>query len=116
MNGVGNGIAVAIEALQGDFDVIDVLSHATIEAARPRGVVDAGVCCHGGQAQGSAQADVVKGHLVNAIFHRAKASLRSVSGSVHLVRQLLHQRLQPIELGVAICSNHKAMAVSSKMS
>jgi hypothetical protein len=51
------------------------------------------VCCHGGQAQGSAQADVVKGHLVNAIFHRAKASLRSVSGSVHLVRQLLHQRL-----------------------
>jgi hypothetical protein len=39
-----------------------------------------------------------------------------VSGSVHLVRQLLHQRLQPVELGVAVCSNYEAMAVSSKLS
>jgi hypothetical protein len=35
---------------------------------------------------------------------------------VHLVRQLLHQRLQPVKLGVAICSNHRAMAVSSRLS
>jgi hypothetical protein len=27
------------------------------------------------------------------VFHRAKESFRSVSGSFHLVRQLLHQRL-----------------------
>jgi hypothetical protein len=48
MNGVGNGIAVAVEALQDDFDVIDVLLRATVEAARSREVVDAGVHHHGG--------------------------------------------------------------------
>jgi hypothetical protein len=48
------------------------------------------VRCHGSQAQGGAQADAVKGHLVDTVFHRAKASFRCVSGSVHLVRQLLH--------------------------
>jgi hypothetical protein len=71
---------------------------------------------HGSQAQGGAQADAMKGHLVDAVFHRAKASFRCVSRSVHLVCQLLHQRLQPIELGVAIFSNHRAMAVSSRLS
>jgi hypothetical protein len=91
-------------------------SGATVEVAPPRGVVDAGVRRHGGQAQGGAQADAVEGHLVDAVFHRAKASFRCVSGSVHLVRQLLHQRLQRIELGVAICSNHRVMAVSSRLS
>jgi hypothetical protein len=53
----------------------------------------------------------VEGHLVDTVFHRSKASF-----SVHLVRQLLHQRLQPVELGVAVCSNYEAMAVSSKLS
>jgi hypothetical protein len=50
------------------------------------------------------------------VFHRAKASFRRVSGSVHLVRQLLHQRLQPVEIGVAVCNNYGAMVVSSKLS
>jgi hypothetical protein len=58
----------------------------------------------------------MEGHLVDTVFHHAKASLRCVSGSVHLVRQHLHQRLQPVELGVAVCSNYGAMAVSSKLS
>jgi hypothetical protein len=34
--------------------------------------------------------DAVEGHFVNAVFHRAKASFRRVSGSIHLVCQLLH--------------------------
>jgi hypothetical protein len=54
----------------------------------------------------------MEGHLVDAVFHRAKAGFRHVLGSVHLVRQLL----QPVELGVAVCSNYGAMAVSSKLS
>jgi hypothetical protein len=29
---------------------------------------------HGGQAQGGAQVDAVEGHLVDSVFHRAKAS------------------------------------------
>jgi hypothetical protein len=33
MNGVGNGVTVAVEALQDDLDVIDVLRHATMEDA-----------------------------------------------------------------------------------
>jgi hypothetical protein len=74
------------------------------------------VCRHGSQAQGGAKTDVVEGHLVDAFFHRAKASFRCVSGSVHLVRQLLYQRLQPVELSVAVCSNYGAMAVGSKLS
>jgi hypothetical protein len=71
---------------------------------------------HGGQAQAGAQTDAVEGHLVDAVFHRAKASFRCVSGSAHLVRQLRNQRLQPVEFGVAVCSNYGAMAVSSKLS
>jgi hypothetical protein len=59
---------------------------------------------------------VTKGHLIDAVFHRAKVSFRCVSGSIHLVRQLLNQRLQPIELGIAIYRNYKAMAVSSRLS
>jgi hypothetical protein len=50
----------------------------------------------------------MEGHLVDAVFHRAKASFRCVSGSVHLVRQLLHQRLQPVEFVVVVCSNYGA--------
>jgi hypothetical protein len=33
---------------------------------------------HGSQAQGGAQTDAVEGHLVDAVFHRAKASFRCV--------------------------------------
>jgi hypothetical protein len=33
----------------------------------------------------------MKGHLIDAVFHRAKAGFRRVSGSIHLVRQLLNQ-------------------------
>jgi hypothetical protein len=58
----------------------------------------------------------MEGHLVDAVFHRAKAGFRCVPGSIHLVCQLLHQRLQPVELGVAVCTNYGAMAVSSKLS
>jgi hypothetical protein len=50
MNRVGNGVAVAVEALQDDLDVIDVLRRATMEAASLRGVVDVGVRHHGDQA------------------------------------------------------------------
>jgi hypothetical protein len=50
MDGVGNGVTVAVEALQDDLDFIDVLRRAALEAARLRGVVDAGVHRHGGQA------------------------------------------------------------------
>jgi hypothetical protein len=50
MNGVGDGVAVAVEALQDDLDVVDVLWRTTMEAARPRGVVDTGVRRHGSQA------------------------------------------------------------------
>jgi hypothetical protein len=60
--------------------------------------------------------DAMEGHLVDAVFHCAKASFRRVSGSVHLVCQLLHKCLQPVDLGVAVCSNYGAMAVSSKLS
>jgi hypothetical protein len=48
---------------------------------------------HGSQAQGGAKADAMKGHLIDAAFHRAKASFWCVSESVHLVRQLLNQHL-----------------------
>jgi hypothetical protein len=54
MDDFGNGIAVPVEALQDDFDLVDVLWCAALEAARLDGVVDAGVRRHGGQAQGGA--------------------------------------------------------------
>jgi hypothetical protein len=54
MNGIGNNVAMAIETLQDDFDLIDVLWCDTLEAARLDGVVDVGVRRHGGQAQGGA--------------------------------------------------------------
>jgi hypothetical protein len=54
MDGLGNDIAMAVKALQDDLDLIDVLYCAALEAARLDGVVDAGVRCHGGQAQGGA--------------------------------------------------------------
>jgi hypothetical protein len=90
-----------------------VLHHGSRAAA---GVVNAGVRRHGGQAQGGAQADAVESHLIDAVFHRGNASCRRVPGSIHLVRQLLHQRLQPVELSVAVCSICGTMMVSSKLS
>jgi hypothetical protein len=103
MSEFGNGIAVAIEALQDDFDLIDVFWCAALEAARLDGVVDTGVRRHGSQAQGGAEADTVNGHLVHPIFYRGEALCRCVSRSVNLVSQLLHQRFQLVNLGVAGC-------------
>jgi hypothetical protein len=99
----GNGIAMAIEALQDDFDLVDVFWCAALEATRLDGVVDAGMHRHGGQAQGGAEADAVDGHLVHAVFHRGEALCRRVAGSVHLVSQLLYQHFQLVKLGVAGC-------------
>jgi hypothetical protein len=48
MSDFGNGVAVAVEALQDDFDLVDVLWCVALEAARLYGVVDAGVRRHGG--------------------------------------------------------------------
>jgi hypothetical protein len=56
MSGFGNGVAVDVEALQDDLDLVDVFWCAALEAARLDGVVDAGVRRHGGQAQGGTQA------------------------------------------------------------
>jgi hypothetical protein len=50
MSEFGNGVAVAIEALQDDLDLVDVLWCAALEAARLDGVVDAGMRRHGSQA------------------------------------------------------------------
>jgi hypothetical protein len=77
---------MAIEALHSGLDVIKVLQHATVEAGRLCGVVYAGACQHGSQAQGGAQTDAMQGHLVDAAYHRAKANFRRVSGSIHLIR------------------------------
>jgi hypothetical protein len=43
MSEFGNGVAVAIEALQDDLDLVDVFWCAALEAARLDGVVDAGM-------------------------------------------------------------------------
>jgi hypothetical protein len=103
MGDFGNGIAVAIEALQDDFDLVDVFWCAALEAARLYGVVDAGVRRHGGQAQGGAEVDAVNSHLVHAIFYRGELICWCVPGGVHLVSQLLHQHFQLVKLGVASC-------------
>jgi hypothetical protein len=46
----------------------------------------------------------MKGHIIDAVFHRGNAGRRRVPGGIHLVRQLLHQRLQPVKLGVTVCN------------
>jgi hypothetical protein len=48
MSEFDNGVAVAIEVLQDDLDLVDVLCCAALEAARLDGVVDAGMRRHGG--------------------------------------------------------------------
>jgi hypothetical protein len=103
MGEFGNGIAVAIEALQDDFNLVDVFWCAALEAARLDAVVDAGVCRHGSQAQGGAEVYAVHSHLVYAVFYRGEALCRRVSRSVHLVSQLLHQHFQLVKLGVTGC-------------
>jgi hypothetical protein len=50
MDGIGNGIAMAVKAIQDDLDLVDVLWCTALEAARLVGVVDVGVRRHGGQA------------------------------------------------------------------
>jgi hypothetical protein len=50
MDDFGNGVAVAVKTLQDDFDLIDALWCAALEATRLYGVVDVGVRRHGGQA------------------------------------------------------------------
>jgi hypothetical protein len=77
--------AMAIEAFHSGLNVVEVFRHTTVEAGRPRGVVDTGAGRHGSQAQGGAQADAMQGHLVGTPYHRAKVSFRCVPGSVHLV-------------------------------
>jgi hypothetical protein len=48
MDDFGNGLAVAVEALQDDFDLVDILWCVALEVARLYGVVEAGVHRHGG--------------------------------------------------------------------
>jgi hypothetical protein len=43
MSEFGNSVAVAVEPLQDDLDLIDVFWCAAPEATRPGGVVDVGV-------------------------------------------------------------------------
>jgi hypothetical protein len=86
MGEFGNGIAVAIKALQDDLDLVEVLWCAALETAWLYRVVDAGVHRHGGQAQGGAEADAVNSHLVHVIFYRGEAVRRRVSGGIHFVR------------------------------
>jgi hypothetical protein len=93
VDGIGNGDAVAVEELYSGLDVVNIFRRATVEVAQLRRVVYTSVRRNSGQAQGGAQADTMRGHLIDAVFHRAKASFRCVSGSIHLVRQLLNQRL-----------------------
>jgi hypothetical protein len=101
MGEFGNGIVVAIEVLQDDFDLVDVFWCAALEAARLDGLVDAGVRRHGGQAQGSVEADAMNNLFIHAVFHRGEPVRQRVSGSVHLVSQLLHQHFQLVKLRVA---------------
>jgi hypothetical protein len=46
MDDFGNGVAVPVEALQDDFDLVDILWCTALEATRLDGVVDAGVRRH----------------------------------------------------------------------
>jgi hypothetical protein len=114
MSDFGNGVAVAIEALQDELDLLNVLWRAAPEDARPGGVVDVCVRRHGSQAQGSAQENAMGGHLVDAVLHRSKALRRRVTAGVHLVGQLLHQRLQLVELSIAGCKEQEEGGLASK--
>jgi hypothetical protein len=69
MSEFGNGVAVAIKALQDELNLLDVFWRAAPEAAWPGGVVDVSMRRHGSQAQGGAQADAMGGHFVHAVLH-----------------------------------------------
>jgi hypothetical protein len=114
MGDFGNGIAVAVEALQDDFDLVDVLWCAAREAVWLNEVVDASVCRHGSQAHGGALADAVNSHLVDTVLHCSEAVRRRVSRGIHLVRQLLYQHLQLVKLSVAGCNITKQWRLVSK--
>jgi hypothetical protein len=103
MSEFGSGVAVAVEALQDDLDLVDIFWRATLEAAQSGRLVDTGVRRHGGQAQSGAQADAVGSHLIHTVLHRGKAFRRRVSAGVHLISQLLHKHFQLVELGVTGC-------------
>jgi hypothetical protein len=51
---------------------------------------------------------------MNYIFHKLIGKIVEIY--IDDVMIFFHRRLQPIKLGVAICSNHGAVAVSSKLS
>jgi hypothetical protein len=93
MSEFGNGVAVAIEALQDELDLLDFFWRAAPEAARPDGVVDVSVRRHGGQAQSGTQADAMGGHFIHTVLHRSEALRRRISAGVHLIGQLLYQHL-----------------------
>jgi hypothetical protein len=84
MDGIGNGVAVAVEALQDDLDLVDVLWCAALESSPLYGVVDPGMHSHGGHAQGGAQANAVEGHFIDTVFHRGDAVCRRVPGAFTL--------------------------------
>jgi hypothetical protein len=114
MSDFGNGVAVAIEALQDELNLIDVLWRAAPEATRPGGVDDVRVRRHGSQAQGGAQANTMGGHLINAMLHRSEALRRRVTAGVHLVGQLLHQHFQLVELDITGCKVQERRRLASK--
>jgi hypothetical protein len=58
----------------------------------------------------------VESHLIDAVFHRSNAGCRRVPRGIHLVRQLLYQRLQLVELGVAVCSNARQWRLVQSLS
>jgi hypothetical protein len=51
-------------------------------------------------------------HLVDAVLHRGKALRWRVAAGIHLIGQLLHQRLQLVELGIAGCKK-KGISIKS---
>jgi hypothetical protein len=50
MGNFGNGVTMAIKALQDELDLLNVFWRAAPEAARPGGVIDVRVRRHGSQA------------------------------------------------------------------
>jgi hypothetical protein len=98
---------MAIKALQDELDLLNVLWRAAPEAAWPGGVIDVRVRCHGSQALGGAQTNAMGGHLVDAVLDRGKALHRRVAAGVHLLSQLLYQRLQLVELSITGCKKQE---------
>jgi hypothetical protein len=87
---------MAIEALHSGLDVVEVLWRATVEAGRLRGVVDTGARRHGGQAQGGAQMNAMQDHLVDAAYHRAKATSGMSPGAFTLFPSFSASAFSPL--------------------